>query len=183
MYHGIPCPKNFRGVKYQGLGWRDLNKSFEISIGSHGETMGSSSLLETISSMEMRLGVKLSVLTSFTCSESGGSRICFVADVWISSLEISDSGSSISGSEMGYVYEKYTKSNLVWTRWVICKLVASECDVNIWVWSNSVSITSIPKIVDFISWLTSIPLTSESIIVEVSVSAAVLDPDDLDFPT
>ena len=81
MYHGIPCPKKFKGVKYQLSRWRDLNKGSEISIGSLVETMGSTSSSETSSSMEMRPGGRLSVIISLTGGECGGSRIYVVAGV------------------------------------------------------------------------------------------------------
>ena len=181
MYHGIPWPKKVKGVKYQGSGWRDLNKSSKIFVGSLVETIGSSSSSETSSSIEIRWGGRLSVMTSFTRDESGWSRISVVVDVWISGSEISYLGSSIFGSEMGFLSEDSPVSDSVWTSLVICKLVVAECDVKLWVWSNSIYVTSRPKIVDVISWLTSIPLTSKSIIIEVLIYVVVLDPDDLNF--
>lgn len=83
--------------------------------------------------------------------------------------------------ETRFLPEDYLVSDLVWTSSVICKLIFVECDIKLWVWSNSVSVTSRPKIIDVIGWLTWVPLTSESKIVEVSVSAAVPVSDDLYF--
>ena len=82
---------------------------------------------------------------------------------------------------MEFVSEKSLVSDSIWMSSVIYRSVPSECDVNFWVWSISVYVTSRPKIVDVSGWLTSFHFTSESIILEVSISTAVLNPDDLDF--
>lgn len=56
-------------------------KSSKIYIGSMVDTTGSSSWLETSSSMAIIPGGRLSVIISFTLGECGGSRICAVAGV------------------------------------------------------------------------------------------------------
>lgn len=126
MQRGIPCPKKLKGVKYQGSGWRDRNKSFEISAGSLVETISSSSSSEISYSMEIRPRGRLSVMISFTCGESGGSRICVVVGVWISGWEILEPYLSISGSKMGFLSKDSPVSDLVWMSSVICKSVATK---------------------------------------------------------
>jgi len=82
---------------------------------------------------------------------------------------------------MRFLSEDYSTCHLVWTISVICKSITVECDVKFQLWSNSIFVTSMPEIVDVIGWLTSIPLTPKSIIVEVFVYVAIPVLDDLDF--